>query len=285
MAKILYGKDVANSINQRSVETIALLKEKNITPTLAIVRVGAKEDDLSYERGAIKRSNEVGVNVKSVVLDSDVKYEDFYKCLDELNNDNNIHGILLLRPLPKHLDNDKARDYINPKKDIDGCSSLSLAGVFTNNEIGFAPCTAQAAIEVLDYYNYDVKGKNVVVLGRSLVVGKPVSMLLLNKNATVTICHTKTIDIESIASKADILICATGQIESINKNYTNPNQIIIDVGISYSDVKNKLCGDVLFEEVEPLTDAITPVPGGVGAVTTSVLINHVVEAARRMIND
>ena len=164
---------------------------------------------------------------------------------------------------------------------MDGCSDLSLAGVFTNTELGFAPCTAKAAVEILDHYSIDVKGKNVVVLGRSLVIGKPVAMLLLNKNATVTICHTKTVDIRNIASKADILICATGVMESVNKDYVNPEQTIIDVGISWNEEKEKLCGDVLFEEVEPLVKAITPVPGGVGSVTTSVLINNTVEAAKR----
>ena len=185
-----------------------------------------------------------------------------------------------MRPLPKHLDNEKARQYIKPCKDVDGCTDGSLAGVFTDSNIGFAPCTAQAAIEILDYYNIDVKGKNVVILGRSLVIGKPVSMLLLNKNATVTICHTKTKDVEKIAAKSDIIIAATGQMESIDASYVNPDQTIIDVGITYNETKQKLCGDVLFEEVEPIVKNITPVPGGVGSVTTSVLVKHVIEAAK-----
>ena len=281
MANLLKGKYVATYINQRSKNDVDTLKAKGITPTLAILRVGNKESDLSYEKGAIKRASEVGVEVKSIVLDENVEYDAFYKTLQELNNDNTIHGILMLRPLPKHLDNEKARLSIIPSKDVDGCSNGSLSGVFTNTDLGFAPCTAQAAIEMLDYYKIDVKGKNVVVIGRSLVVGKPLAMMLLNKNATVAICHTKTVDLPSISRNADIIIAATGQMESLNKDYFKSGQTIIDVGISWNDTKQKLCGDVLFDEVEPLVENITPVPGGVGSVTTSVLVSHVVEAAKK----
>lgn len=281
MANLLKGKDVAISINERSKKDIEALKNKGIIPTLAIVRVGSKESDLSYEKGAIKRAGEVGVEIKSIVLDENVDYNSFYSTLDQLNNDNSVHGILLLRPIPNELDNEKARLYIKPEKDVDGCGNGSLSGVFTNTEYGFAPCTAQAAIEILDYYNIDVIGKNVVVVGRSLVVGKPLSMLLLNKNATVTVCHSKTKDLPGICKKADIVICAIGRLEMLNADYFSNNQIVIDVGINWSETKQKLCGDVLFEEAEPIVDSITPVPGGVGSVTTSVLINHVVEACKR----
>ena len=278
---LLKGKDVALAISQRSLNTVNELKEKGITPTLAIFRVGEKSDDLSYEKGATKRCEEVGVNIIKYIFPIDVSKEEFYKQLDKANKDDNIHGILVFRPLPKSFDDNELRNFINPEKDVDGCTDLSLAGVFTNKELGFAPCTAQAAIEILDYYNIDVKGKNVVVLGRSLVVGKPLSILLLNKNATVTICHTKTINIQDITKKAEIIICATGQMESINKDYVSLNQTIIDVGISWNDTKQKLCGDCLFEEVEPIVKNITPVPGGVGSVTSSVLVNHVAVAAKR----
>lgn len=282
MAKLLKGKDVASFINERSKKDVDALKLKGINPTLAIIRVGNKKADLSYEKGASKRANEVGVEVKSIVLNEDIDYDTFYKTLNDINNDDTVHGILLLRPLPNYLDNEKARLSIKPSKDVDGCGNGSLSGIFTNTELGFAPCTAQAAIEILDYYGIDVKGKNVVIVGRSLVVGKPLSMMLLNKNATVTICHTKTQDIPSITKKADIIITATGMMESFNADYFNSNQIVIDVGISWNDTKQKLCGDVLFDDVEPVVDAITPVPGGVGSVTTSVLVSHVVEAAKRL---
>ena len=280
MANLLKGKIVAEEINKRSIELVNELKEKDIIPTLAIVRVGEKQADLSYERGASKRANEIGVAVKQIALPIDISYDSFYATLDELNQDDSVDGILLLRPVPNALDNEKARNYIKAEKDVDGCSDASLAGVFTNTDVGFAPCTAQAAIEILDYYNIDVKGKNIVVIGRSLVVGKPLSMMLLNKNATVTICHSKTTDIENITRNADIVIAATGQMESLDANYFTSKQTVIDIGINYNELKQKLCGDVLFEEVEPIVSNITPVPGGVGAVTNSVLINHVVIACQ-----
>lgn len=281
MANILYGADVAKAINERTIALVSQLKEKDIHPTLAILRVGERSDDISYEKGTTKRCEAVGIEVKKIVLDQNVSSEQFFQTLEQLNNDPTVHGILMFRPLPKHLDNERARKAINPEKDVDGCTDLSLAGVFTNSEIGFAPCTAQAAMEMLDYYHIDVKGKNAVVLGRSLVVGKPVSMLLLNKNATVTTCHTKTVNVTEISSKADIIIACTGQMESLTKDYFSPNQIVIDVGINFNEAKGKLCGDVLFEEVEPIVAAISPVPKGVGSVTTAVLVNHVAIAAER----
>lgn len=283
MSTILYGADVAKAINERSVQGIAHCQQKGVTPTLAILRVGQREDDLSYERGVTKRCESLGVQIKKVVLDEKVDKEEFYQELQFLNEDDQVHGILMFRPLPKYLDNEKARKMLDPKKDVDGCTDGSLAGVFTNTPIGFAPCTAQAAIEILDYYHIDIAGKNVVVLGRSLVVGKPVSMLLLNRNATVTVCHTKTVNTKEITKNADIIIAATGQMESLNASYFSENQTVIDVGISWNDQKQKLCGDVLFDEVSEIVSNITPVPRGVGSVTTSILVNHVVEACIRKI--
>lgn len=281
MANLLLGKPVADAIDERSIKDVENLNAIGINPTLALFKVGNKDNDSAYEKGIDKKSSLVGVNVVKFNFDEDVKEDEFYNALDKANNDPNIHGILVFRPLHKRFDDEYLRNYINPNKDIDGSGDLSLAGVFTNKELGFSPCTAKAVMEILDFYNIDVEGKNVVVLGRSLVIGKPVSMLLLNKNATVTICHSKTKDIENIASKADILVCAIGKMESITSKYTNPNQTIIDVGISYNEVKQKLCGDVLFEDVESNVLNITPVPRGVGSVTTSVLLNNVVEATKR----
>ena len=279
MAELLKGKPVTDSINERSFQKVNELKAQGITPCVALVRVGENSSDISYEKGIIKRCSEMGIEVHHLLFPDTVTVEEFYKGLDELNNDNNIHAILLFRPIPEHLDNEKARNYIAFNKDVDGCCDKSLTSVFTNSKEGFIPCTAQAVMEILDYYNIPVSGKKVTVLGRSLVVGKPVSMLLLNRNATVTICHSKTDNIEKAASEADILICATGKLEQVNKDYVNPQQTVIDVGINWSEEKKKICGDCLFEEVEPSVHYITPVPGGVGTVTNAVLINHIVEAA------
>ena len=281
MAKLLKGKEVAAALNEQSAQKAAALKEKGITPTLAILRVGEKGDDISYEKGAMKRCAAVGVEVKNVILSEDVGQEEFYQTLDDLNHDPSVHGILMFRPLPKHLDNEKARNAIAPEKDIDGCSDGSLAGVFTGNGRGFAPCTAEAAIAILEYYGIDITGKNAVVLGRSLVVGRPLAMMLMQKNATVTICHTRTQNMAEITRKADIVITCMGRIEILDSSYFSPGQTVIDVGITWSNEKKKVCGDCLFEEVEPIVRAITPVPGGVGAVTTSLLVRHVIEAAEK----
>lgn len=281
MADILKGAPVAAALNEKMTETVNELKAKGITPTLAILRVGERDDDLSYERGAMKRCEQVGVNVKNAVLPADVSSEDFFAQLEALNSDPAIHGILMFRPLPKHIDGEKARKALKPEKDVDGCTDGSLAGVFTNTALGFAPCTAQAAMEILDFYGVDCAGKRAVVIGRSLVVGRPAAMMLMHKNATVTICHTKTVDMPSLTKEADILIVAAGRMETIGAECLSEGQTVIDVGIGWSDEKQKLCGDVKFDEAEPIVKAITPVPGGVGSVTTSVLVGHVVEAAKR----
>jgi len=281
MAEILKGAAVTAALNEKMLADVAALKEKGVSPTLAIFRVGERDDDLSYERGAMKRCASVGVEVKNVVLPADVDSDTFFKTLDELNNDPAVHGILMFRPLPKQLDNEKARQRLSPAKDIDGCTDGSLAGVFTNTKVGFPPCTAQAAMEILDHYGVDCKGKRAVVIGRSLVVGRPAALMLMHKNATVTVCHTRTVDMPSVTREADILIVCAGQMESIGAEYLREGQVVIDVGIHWNDEKGKLCGDVRFDEAEPVVSAITPVPGGVGTVTTSVLVSHVVEAAKR----
>lgn len=281
MAKLLKGKDVVENLNGKLSEKANELKTKGINPTLAILRVGEKADDLSYERGAIKRCQLVGVDVKVVALPIDVTEEEFFDTLDKLNNDITIHGILMFRPLPKHIDEAKARNMLSPVKDVDGSTDLSLAGVFTNTKLGFSPCTAEAAMEILKYYNIPLSGKKVAVIGRSLVIGRPIAMLLMHENATVTICHTKTVDVPGITRDADIVVVASGQMESVGEDYLREGQTVIDVGISWNSEKNKLCGDVKFEEAEGIVDAITPVPGGVGGVTTSILVKHVIEAAIR----
>ncbi len=282
MAELYKGAQVAKAINEDSIRRVEALKVRGVDPTLAILRVGDREDDLSYERGAVKRAEQVGVSIRLITLPVDVTEEEFDRTLQGLNEDNEVHGILMFRPLPKHLDSEKARKSLSYEKDVDGCTDGSLSGVFTNTNMGFAPCTAEAAMAILDYYGVDLTGKSVAVIGRSLVIGRPVAMMLMHKNATVTICHTKTKDVRTVTKQADIVIACSGQMESIDASYLSENQIVIDVGIGWNDKKNKLCGDVLFEDVEPHVAGITPVPGGVGAVTTSVLISHVVTAAERM---
>ncbi len=281
MTRLLKGKEVADAIETSCIGKTAILNEKGIVPAMALFRVGSKKDDLSYEKGIIKRFERIGIRLLHYVFSEDIDEKTFYEALYEANNDESIHGILVFRPLPKRFDDEKLRNFIWASKDMDGCNDLSLSGVFSGKDLGYAPCTAEAVIEMLDYYQINPEGKNVVVIGRSLVIGKPVSMLLLNRNATVTICHRKSPDIEKTASKADILVCATGKPEIIKRPYLNPEQTIIDVGIGWSEEKQKICGDVLFEDADGYVRDLSPVPGGIGSITTAILAKHVIEAAEK----
>jgi len=283
MAKIFKGKEVADALTEKLKTQVEALRAAGVIPTLCIFRVGERPDDLAYERGATKRAQLAGVEVRNVILPSDVDQETFDRKLKEVNEDPAIHGILLFRPLPGHLDNERARQMLNPAKDVDGCTDLSLAGVFTNTKTGFPPCTAQAAMEILHHFGVSISGKKAAVIGRSLVIGRPVAMMLMHENATVVNCHTRTIDVPSITREADILIAASGQLHSVTREYTNPDQVVIDVGINWDEEIGGISGDVAFDDVEPYVRAITPVPGGVGSVTSTVLISHVVEAAKKAV--
>ena len=291
MAKLLLGKEVTDALNAKLTQRADALKAKGVTPTLGILRIGEAPSDLSYERGATKRAELIGIAVQKLVLPEDASKEQVLAAIDRLNENKNIHGVLMFRPLPAHL---KADTYeicnrLDPKKDVDCMTELSNAGVFEGrSDLGFAPCTPAACMEILDYYGIDCKGKNAVVIGRSLVVGKPAAMMLMGKNATVTVCHTKTVNTAEICRRADILVSAAGVLNSLTKDYVRPGQVVIDVSINWDANKpnakggmGAIAGDAVFSEVEPIVDAITPVPGGVGSVTTSVLMKHVIEAAER----
>ena len=283
MAKQLLGKEVNASLNARIIADCEACKAKGVNPTMAIVRCGERPDDLSYERTAVKRAETLGVAVEKFVLPEDVSKEELLKVIDDINANDKIHGVLMFRPLPKHLkaDQDMICNRLDPRKDIDGMTDLSNAGVFMGKELGFAPCTPAACMEILDHYGIDCTGKKAVVIGRSLVVGKPAAMMLMGKNATVTVCHTRTKDVPAVAREADILISAAGVLGSLTKDYVRPGQIVVDVSINWDEAKGGIAGDAKYDEVEPIVEAITPVPGGVGTVTTSLSIGHVVEAAKR----
>lgn len=281
MSIIMKGSEVAAAMKEELLREVEKLAQKGIVPQLGIVRVGARPDDLAYERGAVKRMEAVGIRCKVIELPELINQEEFEKEFSAVNNDPDIHGILLFRPLPKQLNEDPVRSLINPKKDIDCMSPVNMAKVFAGDESGFAPCTAQAVIEVLAHFGIDVKGKRVTVVGRSMVVGKPLSMLLLKKNATVTICHTKTTDLEETCRNAEILVAAAGKAAMITADFVSENSVVVDVGINVGS-DGKLCGDVEFDAVAPKAAYITPVPGGVGTVTSSVLAKHVVQAANTL---
>ena len=280
MAQLLKGAEVVSALNETIQADVAALLSRGVTPTLAILRVGDKPDDLAYERGAMKRAETVGVAVRQIALPQTVSQDELLAEIEKINSDESIHGCLMLRPLPKHIDDLRAREALLPEKDIDGITEGSLAGVFTGTKRGFPPCTAQACMEILRHYQIDLAGKNAIVIGRSLVIGKPVAMMLLGQNATVTICHTKTKDMPALTKRADILIVAAGKPGVVGAEYVSAGQIVLDVGINFN-AEGKMTGDADFAAVEPIVGAITPVPGGVGTVTTSVLMAHVVEAAKR----
>lgn len=281
MAKLLLGLPVADALTEALSQRVEELAKRGVTPTLAIVRVGERDDDLSYERGALKRCAKVGIAVRQFVLPADCSQEELMAVIDEVNTDATINGCLMFRPLPKTLDEAAACAALDPAKDVDCITEGSLYGVFANRPIGFAPCTAEACIEVLDHYGYDLTGARVTVVGRSLVIGKPVSMMLQARNATVTMCHTRTRDLAAECRDAEILVVAAGHIGTVGADAVAPGQVVIDVGINWDEAAGKLCGDVAFDEAEPRVAAITPVPRGVGSVTTAVLAKHVIVAAER----
>ena len=282
MATLLRGAEVVSALNEKVQTDVRALTARGVVPTLAILRVGEKPDDLAYERGAMKRAETVGVSIRQIVLPETVTQEALLSEIAQINTDDSIHGCLMLRPLPKHIDDSVVREALLPEKDIDGITQGSLAGVFAGTKRGFPPCTAKACMEMLAYYNIDPAGKNAVVIGRSLVIGKPVAMMLLQQNATVTICHTRTKDMPSVTRRAEILIVAAGKPGVVGAEYVSAGQTVLDVGINFTS-EGKMTGDADFSAVEPIVGAITPVPGGVGTVTTSVLMAHVVEAANRAI--
>jgi len=280
MKKLLKGAPVAAALTEQLAERSKVLKDKGIIPKLAILRVGENDSSLSYEHSAIMRCKKCGIEVEKIILPKNCSQEELLSKISEINKDPRIHACLMLRPLPAHLNEQMACEALLPEKDVDSMTSTSLNGVFIGTSMGFAPCTAQSCMEILDYYGFDPDGKNVVVIGRSLVIGKPVSMMLQARNATVTMCHTKTVGMADICKNADILIVAAGSPNIVDENFVTSKQVVIDVGININS-DGRMVGDVVFERVMPIVKAITPVPGGVGTVTTAVLCKHVIEAAER----
>ena len=274
------GAPVAARIYETEQPVLAALAEKGVKPTLAVVRVGEREDDLSYERGLKKAAGDK-IDLKIVALPEDVSAEAFYAALADLNADNAVHGILIFRPLPKSLrGNVNLEAAIPPEKDVDGMTAVAVSAAFRNVGDLCSPCTAQAVIEMLDFYGVELKGKRVTVVGRSLVVGKPLSMLLLNRNATVTVCHTGTADLAAECRRADIVVACAGARNLVAADGMSEGQVLVDVGIHVDE--NGLCGDINQSDAEAANvAALTPVPGGLGPVTNAVLIRNVIEAAKK----
>ena len=280
--KRLAGKPVADRMTEISRTQAEELKARGITPGLAILRIGEDPGDMAYEKGAVKRAENTGIQVKKIHLPETVSQEQLLEVIRELNRDTEVHGVLLLRPLPRHIDEKFICEQLDPAKDVDGITSGSMAGVFMDTERGFPPCTAQACIEILDHCGIDLTGKRVTVMGRSLVIGKPVAMMAMKRNATVTVLHSRTTreDFAKAGREADVVIAAMGRAKMVGPDQLGCGQVILDVGINV-DENGSMCGDVDYEAAAPAASLITPVPGGVGSVTTAVLMKHVLQAAQR----
>ena len=279
MAQLMKGAPVAAAMTEQMVARTERLKQAGVTPTLCILRLGERPGNLVYERSAMKRCGKVGIDVREIVLPEGCTCERLLETIEQVNRDGAIHGLLMMRPLPVREDEDAARALLAPEKDVDGITAIAQSKVFTGAGAGYPPCTAQAVIEILDHYGVELAGRRAAVIGRSLVVGRPVAMMLMARDTTVTLCHTRTEDLPEICRQADILVSAAGRAGLVTGAFTRPGQVIVDVGINVR--AGKLCGDVDFAAAEPLVGAITPVPGGVGAVTTAVLAAHVVQAAEK----
>lgn len=283
MESIIKGKPVADKISESLIKEVEELKAKGINPKLSIVRVGANGGDLAYERGALKRCEKIGIITEVKEFPESITQEEYINEIKKLNEDNSTHGILCFRPLPKHLSEEQIKYVISADKDVDCFSPVNAAKVMEGDKSGYPPCTPTAVVEILKHYNVELSGKKVAVLGRSMVVGKPASMLLLNENATVTICHSRTKDLASVTSEADVLVAAVGRAKMVKENFIKEGAVVIDVGINV-DEDGKLCGDVDTDAVKEKVSMITPVPAGVGSVTTSVLAKHIVKACKMQNN-
>lgn len=279
MGRLIKGKPVADAISSELFFEVKKLKTKNIVPKLVVVRIGKNGNDIAYERGILKRCNTIGIDVELKKLSENISQDDFIAEIRKINCDKTSNGIMIFRPLPRHIDENVVKFAIDSKKDVDCLSPLNMSKVLENDNSGFVPCTSAAVMEILKYYKCPIQGKRAVVIGRSMVVGKPLALLLLNANATVTICHSKTENIKQISSEADILVVCIGRSNMVDSSYIKPGAVVIDVGINV-DENGKLCGDVNTDECNKKVDMITPVPGGVGSVTTSILAKQVVEACR-----
>lgn len=280
-AAILTGAPVAEALSEKLKLRVEALRRRGIVPCLALVRIGERPGDLSYERSALRRCEALGIAVEKRILSEGVTQSELIEVIDALNRDSAVHGILFFRPLPEGMDERTVCDAIAPEKDVDGVCAHSMADVYMGAERGFFPCTAQAVIEMLHYYEIPICGKRAVVVGRSLVTGRPAALLLLREHASVSICHTRTQDLAALTREAELVVTATGHINTLTREHLRPGQVVIDIGLTFDAARGKLCGDVDHDAAEDIVRAISAVPGGIGAVTSTVLAAHVIEAAER----
>jgi methylenetetrahydrofolate dehydrogenase (NADP+)/methenyltetrahydrofolate cyclohydrolase len=278
MAEIINGKELAKNIRLELKNEVSKLKEKGIIPKLAVIMVGDDKASKVYVKNKSKACEEIGIEYEEFLLDESISMEELLNLIEKLNNRKDINGILLQSPIPKNLNIDEAFNKIDYKKDVDGFNPVNV-GKLVIGQDSFISCTPYGVIKMLENYNIPIEGKNVVIIGRSNIVGKPLMQCLLKKNATVTICHSKTKNISEITKKADILVAALGKAKFVTKEMVKDGAVVIDVGIN-RDESGKLVGDVDFEEAEKIASFITPVPGGVGPMTIAMLMSNVVKACK-----
>lgn len=277
----MLGKTAAEKLTAELKAEVEMLMQKQINPKLLIIRVGERSDDLAYEKGAISRCGKIGIVVEVSAFPDNITTEDFASEIEKANKDTDIHGVLIFRPLPKQIDENVIKHRIAPEKDVDCFNPINASKLLEGDKTGFGPCTAEAVMELIKHYNIDLAGKRAVVIGRSMVIGKPVALMLLNENATVTICHSKTKDLHKVCEEADILIAALGKAKIVDNTFIKEGAIIVDVGINV-DEEGNMVGDVDFQKCSEKASMITPVPGGVGSVTTTILAKNVIKACKKM---
>jgi len=281
MATLMRGKEIAEALRTEISKDIEFLSDKGVKPAMAAIRVGEKPDAVSYEKATMKWLDKLGITCEAFTYPEDIDKHAFLMEIEKINSMKNIHGMLLFRPIPEAVDTGEAEYIINPVKDIDGMNPVNFGKVCGNDESGYAPCTAKAVMEILKFHNIDLVGKRAVVLGRSMVIGRPVSMMLLSESATVTICHSRTKDLSLLCREADVLVAAIGKAGFVTDEFVKEGAVVIDVGINVT-AEGKVVGDVDFEAVSAKCSYITPVPGGVGSVTNAVLARHIVKAAKKL---
>lgn len=280
MTEILRGKPVAEELKEQIKQRVEQLKENGKTPKLAVLRVGANPNDLSYEKGILKNCANLGIETEVYEQDESIDTEGLLAEMEKLNQDDAVHGILMFRPLPKHLDEKQLQEAIDPEKDVDCMHPYNLAKVFASDDSGMEPATPRSAMEILRHYEIPLKGKRVVIINRSMVLGRPLAMMMLKEHASPMICHSKTENLPELTRAADVVVLAAGRAKSFGAEYFNEDSVIIDVGVSMAD-DGKMAGDADYEPLSETVKAITPVPGGVGSMTTTLLLNQVVKACER----
>ena len=280
MAIILYGKPVVDSIKSDLERRIKLIKDRGVSPGLAILRAGERPDDIAYENRLNRMCEALGISHQTVEVGRDISQNGLEFALEQLNSREEVHGIIVFRPLPDHINDDRICDLISVDKDVDCMNPDNLKGLFTGRNKAFAPCTAEAVIELLDYYGYNLDGANVAIINRSSVIGKPLSLLFLDRNATVMICHSHTKNIRSITKSADIVVTGTGKSEYFGPEYVSPGTVVVDVGINFRE-DGTMTGDVFFDAVCEKAAAVTPVPKGIGGITSAILLRHIIESAEK----